>query len=71
MGLLWLFPEGNGTCPESSSAASGTDSSPALLCSTVSCANSETGSESFFSRGAEDTGVLPFSKAQGKKARHR
>lgn len=38
-----------------------------LLCSTMSCTNSESGSENFFSRGSEGTGVLPFSKAQGKK----
>lgn len=44
MGLLWLFPERNRTCPENSYAALGTVSSPALLCSTMSCANSETGS---------------------------
>lgn len=37
-----------------------------LLCSTMSCTNSESGSENFFSRGSEGTGVLPFSKAQGK-----
>lgn len=45
----------------------GQEQSVPLLCSTMSCTNSESGSENFFSRGSEGTGVLPFSKAQGKK----
>lgn len=72
MGLLWLFPERNGTCLEKlASAMQCQEQSVPLLCSTMSWANSETGSENFFSCGSEGTGALPFSKAQGKKARRR
>lgn len=68
MGLLWLFPERNGTCPEKlTSATQRQEQSVPLLCSTTSWANSETRSENFFSCGSEGTGALPCSKAQGKK----
>lgn len=67
VGLLRLFPERQRTSPKKFASATRRQEQPAPpLRSTKSCTSSETGSENFLSCGSEGTGVLPFSKAQGK-----